>query len=79
MERLKILSSPDGKSRLAIYGDGRGLFRYTEFRETICDRPARRPDLYWRIAYQSRLFGSLQAAEGQAAETTSWLRDTRSN
>jgi hypothetical protein len=79
MERVKSYASPDGSRKLEIFRKPSGLFQFEEFEVELIIDPD--PDfsgkgtIYWSCSYLSGLHDSLDAADTEAKEVLTWLRD----
>jgi len=74
MQIVKTFTSADGKHRLEIVRDDRGLYSYEITSETVEDIPDSGPEIYWSPSFVSGLYATEEEVERDAIAETPWLR-----
>lgn len=71
--RMKTIEREDGKARVVLYRDDRGLFSFVEEHELEDDVPGIGRFSYWAAVYESGLHADRLSVEREARASVRWL------
>jgi hypothetical protein len=75
VEKVKTITSPDGKHRIDVERSETGLYRYVTFSDRYrADEDFQNPP-YWTIEKFSGLYATAEAGEADARAEFAWLRE----